>query len=71
MNRLKKVMLLLIENSEPLPPQYLDHALTGEWANHRECHIGGDFLLIYKLEKSNADERIIFIRAGSHAELFE
>ena len=71
MNRLKKVMLLLIENAEPLPAQYLDHALTGEWANHRECHIGGDFLLIYKLEKHNTDERIIFIRAGTHAELFE
>lgn len=71
MTRLKKVMLLLIENAEPLPEQWLDHPLTGEWSKHRECHIGGDFLLIYKVEKSGADERIIFVRAGTHAELFE
>ena len=71
MNRLKKVMLLLIENAEPLPEQWLDHPLTGQWSKHRECHIGGDFLLIYKVEKSSADERIIFVRAGTHAELFE
>jgi mRNA interferase YafQ len=36
-----------------------------------EGYIDGDFLLIYKLEKSNADERIIFIRAGTHVEFFE
>ncbi len=71
MNLLKKVMLLLIENAEPLPEQWLDHPLTGQWANHRECHIGGDFLLIYKLDKSGTDERVIFIRTGTHAELFE
>ena len=64
-------MLILIENAEPLPEQWLDHALTGQWSKHRECHIGGDFLLIYKLEKSSADEQIIFVRAGTHAELFE
>jgi mRNA interferase YafQ len=71
MNDLKTVMLLLIENAEPLPAQYLDHPLTGQWVNHRECHIGGDFLLIYKLDKSGKDERIIFVRTGTHAELFE
>jgi len=71
MNRLKEVMLLLIENAAPLPAQWLDHALNGQWLNHRECHIGGDFLLIYKLDHSGTDERIIFVRAGTHAELFE
>ncbi|WP_244600692.1 type II toxin-antitoxin system mRNA interferase toxin, RelE/StbE family [Agrobacterium sp. LAD9] len=42
--------------------------MTGEWHDHRECHVGGDFLLIYKLdEKQNL---LIFTRAGTHAELF-
>jgi len=27
--------------------------------------------LIYKLDKSGTDERVIFIRTGTHAELFE
>lgn len=67
MNRLKAVMLLLIAGDAPLGPEWLDHPLKGEWADHRECHIGGDFLLIYQLQ----DERIHFVRAGSHADLFD
>ena len=70
MNRLKEAMLLLIEDTVPLPPEWLDHALAGNWTNHRECHVGGDFLLIYKLDSSGAEERVIFVRAGTHAELF-
>ena len=70
MNRLKEAMLLLIENTVPLPPEWLDHALAGNWTNHRECHVGGDFLLIYKLDSSGAEERVIFVRVGTHAELF-
>lgn len=68
MTRLKEAMLLLIANDAPLPPEYQDHALTGDWNGFRECHIGGDFLLIYELE---TDEEVIFTRAGTHADLFE
>ena len=70
MKRLKEAMLLLIAN-EPLGPEWLDHALKGEWADHRECHIGGDFLLIYQLQGSGNNEMLSFVRAGTHAELFE
>ena len=66
LRRLKEAMLLLIAHDAPLGPEWLDHALKGEWADHRECHIGGDFLLVYRLE-GNA---IVFVRAGTHAELF-
>ncbi len=41
--------------------------LKGDWADHRECHIGGDFLLIYQVEGNS----VVFVRAGTHAELFE
>lgn len=68
MNRLKAAMLLLIANDEPLPPEYLDHELTGEWRGFRECHIGGDFLLIYELK---ADGTIIFTSTVTHSELFD
>lgn len=71
MNRLKEAMLLLIANDQPLGPEWLDHALKGEWADHRECHIGGDFLLIYQLQGNANNEILIFVRAGTHAELFE
>ena len=52
LRRLKEAMLLLllIGNDAPLGPEWLDHPLKGDWADHRECHIGGDFLLIYRLE---------------------
>ena len=70
MRRLKEVMLLIIANDGPLGPEWLDHPLKGEWADHRECHIGGDFLLIYE-HRGGASEMVIFVRAGTHAELFE
>lgn len=71
MKRLKEVMLLLVANDAPLGPEWLDHPLTGDWADHRECHVGGDFLLIYQLNGRDASEQIIFVRAGTHADLFE
>lgn len=67
LRRLKEVMLLLIANDAPLGPEWLDHPLKGEWADHRECHVGGDFLLIYQVEGN----RINFVRAGTHSDLFE
>jgi mRNA interferase YafQ len=67
MNHLKEAMLLLIANAGPLPPEWRDHELTGNWGGHRECHVGGDFLLIYRLD----NDRVVFIRAGTHADLFE
>lgn len=66
MVRLKAVMLLLVANDAPLPPEWLDHPLKGDWADHRECHIGGDFLLIYQVQA----DQINFVRAGTHSELF-
>jgi mRNA interferase YafQ len=71
MKRLKQAMLLLVARDEPLGAEWLEHALAGEWADHRECHIGGDFLLIYRLNGSGDSEQIIFVRAGTHADLFE
>ncbi|MBK8183172.1 MAG: type II toxin-antitoxin system YafQ family toxin [Candidatus Competibacteraceae bacterium] len=67
LRRLKEAMLLLIAADAPLGLEWLDHPLQGEWLGHRECHIGGDFLLIYRL----ADALIVFVRAGTHADLFE
>ena len=67
MKRLKEAMLLLIANDAPLGPEWLDQPLRGEWKDCRECHIGGDFLLIYQID----DGSIEFVRDGTHAELFE
>jgi mRNA interferase YafQ len=57
--------LLLVD--EPLPEKNRDHALSGDWAGYRECHVKPDLLLIYR--KPDADT-LRLARLGSHSELF-
>lgn len=64
---LKEVMLKLI-NEEPLDPNRRPHPLKGEYVDCRECHVGGDFLLIWS---TNDRGEIWFIRTGSHEDLFD
>ena len=65
--KLQKIVSLLA-NGEPLPPANRDHQLSGDWANHRECHIAPDWLLIYQIRN---DMLILELtRMGSHADLF-
>ena len=68
MHRFKEVMTLIFLNDRPLGPEWSDHALAGEWRDHRECHVGGDVLLIPRVA---GDDGVIFVRTGSHAALFE
>jgi len=71
MNRLKAAMLQLVAGDAPLGPEWRDHPLKGEWSSHRECHVGGDFLLIYRLDEgAGKSGTVIFVRAGTHSELF-
>ncbi|MFM5954540.1 MAG: type II toxin-antitoxin system YafQ family toxin, partial [Novosphingobium sp.] len=68
---LKQAMLLLIAGDAPLPQEWKDHPLKGEGNGARECHIGGDFLLIYLLDEDAwPGGSVVFVRAGTHSELF-
>lgn len=51
---------------EPLPRRNFDHPLSGEWADHRDCHIRPDLVLIYRKPD---DETLQLVRLGSHSEL--
>lgn len=51
-----------------LPENNKDHALTGNWVKHRECHILPDWLLIYKIEEDCLV--LTLTRTGSHSDLF-
>jgi len=53
---------------QPLPQKYLDHALTGNYGGHRECHITPDWLLIYKID--NEVLVLSLTRTGTHSDLF-
>jgi mRNA interferase YafQ len=57
----------LLANDEPLLEKYRDHALAGNWKEHRECHLKPDLLLIYKLPDENS---LRLVRMGSHSDLF-
>src|SRR5438132_126352 len=49
-----------------LPRQYFDHPLSGEWSDHRDCHIKPDLILIYRKPDETSLE---LVRLGSHSEL--
>ncbi len=51
----------------PLPEKNRDHALSGNWGGHRECHVLPDWLLIYRIDN---DVLVLTLsRTGSHSDL--
>lgn len=57
-----------LAKGEALPAKNKDHALSGPWSGHRECHIQPDWLLIYRTE---ADILVLTLaRSGTHSDLF-
>jgi len=36
----------MLAEDEPLPRRHFDHALSGVWSDHRDCHIKPDLILI-------------------------
>ena len=64
-SKLKTLMTLLIED-KPIPPEYKDHPLKGNWTHHRDSHIEPDWLLIYKIDGDD----LYFVRTGTHADIF-
>lgn len=66
LEKIKKIMRQLAEQ-KPLDEKYCDHPLKGEYVDCRECHIEPDWLLIYMVK----GDSIIFVRTGSHSDLFK
>lgn len=61
-------IIAALSMGETLPAKNKDHALTGTWTGHRECHILPDWLLIYRIE-----EEVLVLtltRTGTHSDLF-
>jgi mRNA interferase YafQ len=55
-----------LTSDKPLEPKYHDHSLSGNWKDHRDCHVKPDLILIY----AKPNEKILrLVRLGSHAEL--
>lgn len=66
-SRLEKIVELLA-NEVPLPEQFKDHNLSGNYNGFRECHIAPDWLLIYQV--NNNELVLVLSRTGSHSDLF-
>ena len=59
-------VLELILDGKPLPAKYRDHPLSGDWSDHRDCHLKPDLVLIYRLPDA---QTLQLVRLGSHSEL--
>ncbi|MDE0646925.1 MAG: type II toxin-antitoxin system YafQ family toxin [Synechococcus sp. SB0678_bin_12] len=66
---LLKEVLELLTDGQPLAERYRDHALSGEWRDHRDCHIKPDLILIYRIYRKSSENIIQLVRLGSHSEL--
>ena len=65
---LLREVITVLAMGETLPEKNKDHARTGNWIGHRECHILPNWLLVYRLE----DEVLVLTltRTGTHSDLF-
>ena len=59
-------ILKALASDQPLAEKQRDHALTGDWKDHRDCHVKPDLVLIYR----KPNELVLqLVRLGSHSEL--
>ncbi|MFA6315508.1 MAG: type II toxin-antitoxin system YafQ family toxin [Candidatus Paceibacterota bacterium] len=67
LSTIQKVIDFLTSDGN-LPAKFRDHALRGNYAGCRECHIMADLLLIYEIDD---DLKLMTLaEIGSHSELF-
>lgn len=66
MARFRAVIVALCSR-ERLPSALNDHPLKGDWKGWRDCHVAGDWIIIYR---KTATE-LMLARTGTHSDLFE
>jgi mRNA interferase YafQ len=66
---LLKTAIHLLEISGRLPKEYRPHKLTGDYAGCWECHLKGDWLLVWK--QNDQAMVLLFTGTGTHVDLFE
>ena len=66
--RLLERAVEILAAGEPLPQEYRDHPLGGDYTGCRECHIAPEWLLVYEIIQ---DELLLYLtRTGTHSDLF-
>jgi mRNA interferase YafQ len=66
-DKLLEIMNMIIKE-QPLPPERRNHPLKGKWKDTLECHIQGDWVLVYEIDPEA--RTVTFYRTGSHSDLF-
>jgi mRNA interferase YafQ len=61
------VVVLLLRQGKMLSENNREHNLTGNWTDHKECHIAPDWLLVYQI----FPDAVILVRTGTHSDLLE
>ena len=59
-------LLVALADDQPLEPKHHDHALSGNWTDHHDCHVKPDLVLIYLKTDTNT---LRLVRLGSNSEL--
>ena len=59
-------VLTALATDQSLEERYHDNSLTGDWKDHRDCHVKPDLVLIYRKPD---EESLQLVRLGSHSEL--
>ena len=67
LDRLTDVVMALARG-ESLSPKLRDHELSGKLKGFRECHILGDWLLIYRINPHTGE--LFLSHTGTHSRLF-
>ena len=68
---IKKIsaVVRILAMGETLPPQYRDHALSGDLEGLRDCHIENDWVLLY-FYTTTGELVLMLSDTGTHADLF-
>lgn len=63
-------LLEILRQKKQIPPQYRCHPLKGPWAGWMDCHVEGDFILVWKYDTIDKEEVVVLAACGTHAYLF-
>ncbi len=66
--RLLAKAIMILAEGKPLPLEYRDHPLSGDYSGCRECHITPNWLLVYEVVER--DLLLYLTRTGTHSDLF-
>ncbi len=66
LDELLREVLPLLATDQHLPERCRDHALSGDWSDHRDCHLKPDLVLIYQKPDIKT---LRLVRLGSHSVL--